>query len=383
MYSEINDKIKTMSPQELFEWRNSLDVDTLGGDRELEIQDSCLYESEPYAVAMTSDFNIINNLTTVNYRNSYISRIKFIVVHYTANNGDTAWGNTNYFKSVYRGASAHYFVDEKIVYRCVLDEDVSFHCGGGLQGFNGHAYHGICTNSNSIGIEMCSRKDSSGKYYFKDETIENCIRLVKYLMNKYDISLSNVIRHYDVTGKICPDPYILESKWAEFKNKLVKPEEPKHWAKVALDYFSNNKYITNINEWKDLDSPVVNANVLALIDKVSGGTWKSEEANSNIHWCQPILISLCGKGIVSSYDSWINVLDSRISKALILALIDKFTNGMINTYKDRFDVDHWGRNHLDSLCDKGIVQTPSAWLDFEGETTIGEFLMLLYKAITR
>ena len=110
---------------------------------------------------------IQNNLTTINYSNgSSTSRIKYIVIHYTANNGDSAWGNTNYFKSTYRGASAHYFVDENSIWRCVQDKDISWHCGGGLQGSGGHAYYKQCLNSNSIGIEMCSRI-SNGTYYFK------------------------------------------------------------------------------------------------------------------------------------------------------------------------------------------------------------------------
>ena len=46
--------------------------------------------------------------------------IKYIVVHYTANNGDTAAGNGNYFSSPNRKASAHYFVDENSVVQTAL-----------------------------------------------------------------------------------------------------------------------------------------------------------------------------------------------------------------------------------------------------------------------
>ena len=45
---------------------------------------------------------IKRNITTKNFDSGSINRIKYIVVHFTANNGDTAYGNTNYFKS-YRG----------------------------------------------------------------------------------------------------------------------------------------------------------------------------------------------------------------------------------------------------------------------------------------
>lgn len=67
---------------------------------------------------------IKKNLTTQNYNTGVISRIKYIVIHYTANNGDTALSNTNYFKS-YRGASAHYFVDETSVYQSIEDKNIA------------------------------------------------------------------------------------------------------------------------------------------------------------------------------------------------------------------------------------------------------------------
>jgi len=53
---------------------------------------------------------------------------------------------------------------------------------------------------------------------------------------------------------------------------------------------------------------------------------------------------------------------------------------MLAQYQGR-TTDHWGRNHLDSLCDKGIVTTPDAWTDFEGEIAKGNLLAILYKAL--
>ena len=158
---------------------------------------------------------IKKNLTTQNWNVGTLSRIKYIVIHYTANNGDTALGNTNYFKS-YRGASAHYFVDENSIYQSIEDKNVAWHCGAN------HYKHQYCRNSNSVGVEMCSRKNSNGTYYFKDKTADNAVWLVKQLMAKYDVPITNVIRHYDVTGKICPEPYVRDTKaWQNFKARLT------------------------------------------------------------------------------------------------------------------------------------------------------------------
>ncbi|MFQ8686335.1 MAG: N-acetylmuramoyl-L-alanine amidase family protein [Anaerotignaceae bacterium] len=145
--------------------------------------------------------------------------MKYIVVHFTANNGDTALGNTNYFKS-YRGASAHYFVDENSVYQSVEDKNIAWHCGAKKY------KHSTCRNSNSIGVELCSRKDSNGNYYFKDKTVDNAVETVKMLMVKYNVPIANVIRRYDVTGKVCPEPFVRNNKeWNDFKNRIVEEEK--------------------------------------------------------------------------------------------------------------------------------------------------------------
>lgn len=151
-----------------------------------------------------------------NYSKGRHETIKFLVLHYTANNGDTAFSNCKYFSDANRNASAHYFVDEKGVYRSVRDMNVAWHCGS-MKGYK----HKYCRNTNSIGIEMCSRKDKNGRFYIKKETVINAIELTKQLMKKYNIPIENVLRHYDVTGKICPKPFVenLED-WKQFKDRL-------------------------------------------------------------------------------------------------------------------------------------------------------------------
>lgn len=382
-------KSELMTEKDWFEFRNVLDSDLLGFDTEIEgsLNDNFTNNvSTKISGTIFGDINIQNNLTTRNYTNgSGTNRIKYIVIHYTANNGDTAYGNTQYFKSEYRGASAHYFVDENYIYRCVEDENISWHCGGGLQGNSGHTYYKICTNSNSIGIEMCSRKYSNGTYYFKEETIKNCINLVKYLMNKYNLSSDKVIRHYDVTGKICPAPFVNDvSQWNNFKKRLNINDNKidEHWCQSTLDTLYNKGYIKDKNQWSKFNDSVSKALVLSLLDNMTGGIWKSNEANKNIHWCHPNVISLCGKRIITDKQSWICTLDDKISKALLLALICNMTGGVSDLYKNRVP-DHWARNCLDTLCDRGIIKTPSAWTDFEKPVTKSNTMALLYKTICK
>ena len=155
---------------------------------------------------------------STNFRSGRNDSIKYIVIHYTANNGDTAKNNVDYFaNNKNTNSSAHYFVDENTTWQSVKDSDTAWHCGA-------KSYkHSSCRNDNSIGIELCSRKDGSGNYYFKDATVKNAAELTKSLMAKYNIPSSNVIRHYDVTGKVCPAPMVNDvSLWNEFKGMISK-----------------------------------------------------------------------------------------------------------------------------------------------------------------
>lgn len=151
-----------------------------------------------------------------NYQSGRAGTIQYLVIHYTAGNGDTAKDNCQYFKNnpgLY--ASAHYFVDETGWEQSVADTDTAWHCGANTY------QHPKCRNSNSIGIELCSRKDIEGSYYFLTKTIDNAAELTKQLMKKYRIPAGNVIRHYDVTGKECPAPFVKNQRaWEAFKEEL-------------------------------------------------------------------------------------------------------------------------------------------------------------------
>lgn len=123
--------------------------------------------------------------------------IKYIVVHYTGNDGDTDENNAKYFQNNIVQASAHYFVDDDSITQTVPDDYVAWHCGAKTY------KHANCRNANSIGVEICDDV-KNGVIYPSDKTIENALELVEYLMKKYSVPKENVIRHYDVTGKLCP-----------------------------------------------------------------------------------------------------------------------------------------------------------------------------------
>lgn len=141
-------------------------------------------------------YKLVKDITSVNKKVASGKVNKHIVIHYTANKTDTAKANANYFRSTYRGASAHYFVDANYVYQVVEDKDIAWHVG---RNFGKNNLFGKVTNSNSIGIEMCGTNGA-----VSDATFANTVELTKTLMKKYGIPASNVHRHYDVCSKICP-----------------------------------------------------------------------------------------------------------------------------------------------------------------------------------
>lgn len=172
------------------------------------------------------------------HRNNYgsaraVSAIKYLVIHYTGNDGDTDESNANYFNS-YRGVSAHYFVDDDSVTQSVPDEHEAWAVGGAkypsCPQTGGGKWYGKCTNRNSISVELCDTK-RDGKYGFTEKTLENAAELCRLLVKKYNIPAENIIRHFDVVGKICPAPFVHDEKaWEEFKERIV--DEVKYYETV-------------------------------------------------------------------------------------------------------------------------------------------------------
>lgn len=178
------------------------------------------------------------------------SKIKYIVIHYTANDGDTDESNAKYFKNNVVKASAHYFVDDDSVTQSVHDNYVAYHCGGkrysNYKKTGGAKFYNKCTNNNSIGIELCDTK-KNGKYGFTDKTIANAVELVKDKMNQYKVPADKVIRHFDVTGKVCPKPFVdSEKDWKEFKEKLTERKKKSAETTTTKYYIACDKKHTSI-----------------------------------------------------------------------------------------------------------------------------------------
>lgn len=135
-----------------------------------------------------------------------LNQINSIVIHYTGNPGSSAQGNRDYFESLKdthtTKASSHFIVglNGEIV-QCIPTAEIS--------------YASNDRNSDTISIEVC-HEDETGK--FSDVTYQSLIHLTAWLCNRTGLDSEDVIRHYDVTEKICPKYYVEhEDAWIQLK----------------------------------------------------------------------------------------------------------------------------------------------------------------------
>lgn len=172
--------------------------------------------------------------------------IKYIAIHYTAG-ASSAPGRAVGMKSSWektKRASADFGVDDSAMVQ--FNPDLKNYCCWSVgdkknpYGGGGRLY-GIATNRNTISIEICSNlkkgynasKVNHEGWYYTEESLENAVKLVKILMKKFNIDIDHVVRHYDISGKICPgivgwNNYELYDKDGK---KTGKKNDSKEWQK--------------------------------------------------------------------------------------------------------------------------------------------------------
>jgi len=155
-------------------------------------------------------------------------QIKYLVFHYTGNDGDHDTNNAKYYQTNVKQASAHYFVDDDSITQSVPDLTVAWAVGGkkwaDCPKTGGGSLYGIVTNANSLSIEMCDTS-RDGKLMATEATLDRAAKLGRALMQKYRIPISHVCRHFDVTGKHCPAYFMDAAAWSGFKARLLEKEE--------------------------------------------------------------------------------------------------------------------------------------------------------------
>lgn len=166
-------------------------------------------------------FLSVNKYSRPNVR---MGRVKGIVLHYVGVNFQKAETVVRYFEGLKNGvnniyASAHYVIDmDGSGFICIPENEVAYHCGAKTYKAGIQDKLGYNPNYSTIGIEMCHTNEG-----FTEETIKTVSNLVCMLLHTYGLSVRDVYRHYDITGKLCPKFWVEdEKKWVKFKEQLEK-----------------------------------------------------------------------------------------------------------------------------------------------------------------
>ena len=174
---------------------------------------------------------------------SKMSSVKGIVIHWVANPNTTAIANRNYFESLKTGkkntkgdyifASSHYIVGlNGEIIECIPETEV--------------AYHASNANSTHIGIEVC-HPDWDGK--FSDVTYQALVELAIDICKRYSLDpLTDIKRHFDITGKDCPRYYVKNPvAWEQVKKDVNDRMKGVGQSNIKLELNGILKEVTAIN----------------------------------------------------------------------------------------------------------------------------------------
>ena len=179
---------------------------------------------------------VIYNPLSVHVTHSSNRTIKYIAIHFTAgysSRGGVAMNTKRVFET--REASADFCVDDRDIVQ--FNPDIkNYYCwavGGKKQATGGASLYGIAFNKNTVSIEICSSCKAGfltsipnhEGWYFTESAINNAVKIAKIIMKEYNIPIDRVVRHYDITGKLCPavvgwnDYYVVNNNGTVKKRK--------------------------------------------------------------------------------------------------------------------------------------------------------------------
>jgi N-acetylmuramoyl-L-alanine amidase CwlA len=139
---------------------------------------------------------------------------KGVVIHWTANKskGADAQANRNYFENhPANKVAAHYIVDDTQIIQCVPENEMAYHVGANSYTTEALEKLSVYPNDCTIGIEMCVNEgiDFTAMYC-------NAVRLATDILWRWGWTVEDLWRHYDITGKDCPQYFVSDDATAEY-----------------------------------------------------------------------------------------------------------------------------------------------------------------------
>lgn len=173
-----------------------------------------------------------------------------LIIHNIGNPNTSALANAKYFTNVADKISVHYIVDDTQIIEIIPPNFKTYGTSNGSY------------NNRYIQIEFCHPKSDG---VMTDKTKANLLWLCNKLINDYGIDRKRIIRHFDVTKKLCPAYYIDEKRWSGLVDEMYQKKTEPHWAQVHYDNLV--KKGVKISETR-FDDNVTRGELFALLDRV-------------------------------------------------------------------------------------------------------------------
>lgn len=226
-----------------FQSKNGLTPDGIVGEKTL-----AAMQNQSSANKSVADWVIYNPLKT------HITKckgrpIKYIAIHFTAGSSSIGGRAMNVKRTFETSqASADFCVDDRdiVQFNPDIKNNYCWAVGDSKKSTGCASLNCIALNKNTISIEICSSCKSGFSvananhegWYFTESALNNAVKIAKILMKTYNIPIERVVRHYDITGKLCPgivgwnDYYVMSNdgktkirknnseQWQAFKSRL-------------------------------------------------------------------------------------------------------------------------------------------------------------------
>ena len=180
--------------------------------------------------------------TTLNYSPNFDkkkrvkNKIKFIILHYTGMKTESA--ALERLTDPKSKVSSHYYIKKNgEIITLVPDLYIAWHAGKSYW----KKYANL--NKNSIGIEITNPGHNIKYERFSKVQIESLVKLIRFLIRKYNIKPNNILGHSDIA------PYRKKDPGEKFPWKLMCKKKISIWYKLNHKILIKNRNVEiNVNE---------------------------------------------------------------------------------------------------------------------------------------
>ena len=188
---------------------------------------------------------ILNYSPNFNSKKRAVTNIKFIIFHYTGMKNESV--AINRLTNIQSEVSSHFLIKKNgVIIKLVPDLYIAWHAGKS----SWKNYKSL--NKNSIGIEITNPGHEFGYKKFSKKQISSLLKLSKFLIKKYKISLKNILGHSDIAPERKKDPgekfpwkYLSKNKiglWHTIKKKELIKNRNLNISKIEEKFFFTNLF---------------------------------------------------------------------------------------------------------------------------------------------